>query len=177
MNLLRSTFSLSILSLLLFLNDCEGVVDDNTTVCAPDVLDYHSKIGIKIEKVGNVPTKNTAPRSYNMAPFESYNRDGEKVIFFLDQKEAIIYWERDVDNVVKIWDMKENEIPDGLDLDWSNMAFVTSRVKSISYGKKNQEIVVMHTSKSLPTGWSRPDAPLPAPGTFPGFMVRSISSI
>lgn len=171
MNLLRSTFSLSILSLLLSLNGCEGVADDNTTVCAPDVLDYHSKIGIKIEKVGNVPNKNKGPYSYNMAPFESFNRKGKKVIFFLDQKEGIVFWERGVDDVVKIWDMKENEIPDGLDLDWwGGLSFVTSRVKSISFGRDKEEIVVVHTSKSLPTGWSKPDAPLPAPGSFPGFM-------
>jgi len=169
MNLLSATFSLSILSLLLFQNGCKGDTDDKN-VCKPDVLEYHKTIGIEIEKVGNVPVVNTNPYSYNMAAFESFNSEGGKTIFFLDQKEGIIYWERAVEDVVKIWDMKEDQIPDGLDLNWSNMAFVTSRVKSISFGKNNQELVVVHTSLSLPAGWSEPDAPLPAPGAYPGFM-------
>uniref|UniRef100_A0A7S3V8E9 Reelin domain-containing protein n=1 Tax=Chaetoceros debilis TaxID=122233 RepID=A0A7S3V8E9_9STRA len=41
--------------------------------CGPEALDYHKKIGVKVEKVGFVPAINTEKFSYNMQPMDNFS--------------------------------------------------------------------------------------------------------
>ena len=49
--------------------------------CQPDVLEFSTDIGMKVEHVGNIPTSTTDADSYNMMVSECF----DKQVFFLDQ--------------------------------------------------------------------------------------------
>eukprot|EP00548_Thalassiothrix_antarctica_P008021 CAMPEP_0194142260 /NCGR_PEP_ID=MMETSP0152-20130528/11575_1 /TAXON_ID=1049557 /ORGANISM="Thalassiothrix antarctica, Strain L6-D1" /LENGTH=523 /DNA_ID=CAMNT_0038841171 /DNA_START=287 /DNA_END=1858 /DNA_ORIENTATION=- len=143
--------------------------------CEQSVLPFSDKYGIKLEKVGAVPAINTAPFSYNMNVYDNFNGD---FIFFVDQNNGIIYSHEGgctVGEVAKVWDMSVDSIPDGLTLDWAYAsAPQIFRVKSMTQGPDN-EIIVVFTSSTLPTGWTESDASLPAPGAVQRYACREDS--
>jgi len=138
--------------------------------CYPDPLEYSEEIGMKVEKVGTVPNNNTAPFSYNLAVADTHQKSGK--LFFMNQALGKIY-SYDKEKVTKIWDIEENETPSGLDFDFQGTAGQTFKVHNIVEGDNADEVIVVLTSVSLPTGWSKPDAPLPAPGAYPGYMCNA----
>jgi len=138
--------------------------------CYPDPLEYSEEIGMKVEKVGTVPNNNTAPFSYNLAVADTHQKSGK--LFFMNQALGKIY-SYDKGKVTKIWDIEENETPSGLDFDFQGPAGQRFKVHNIVEGDNADEVIVVLTSVSLPTGWSKPDAPLPAPGAYPGYVCNA----
>lgn len=147
--------------------------DCDTESIAPP---WSEECGLKVEKVGSVPAVNTAGFSYNMAPFDNFRGN---TIFFVDQKEGIIYSHTGgstVSEVTKVWDMNEDDIPSGLELDYESNSSSASiyRVKAMAQGK-GSDIIVVFTSGTLPTGWTEADATLPAAGAIPKYGCRDNS--
>lgn len=121
-----------------------------------------------VEKVGSIPTETTDAFSYNMMPADNFKTDG--LLFFLDQLKGRIYSHNN-DVTTKVWDMAEDEIPSGLDLSYTNMGpSQQAYVKAMSQGSQAGEVYVVFASTSLPSGWSEPDAPLPAPNKYFGYV-------
>ena len=142
------------------------------TSCAPDPLDFNSEVGMMVEKVGNVPTNTTGAWTYNMGVADNFDREG--LLFFLDQSQGRIYSYSD-ETVSKIWDMAEDEIPSGLTLNWSAFgAGQQFKVHAMTQGSKTGEVYVVFSSTSLPTGWTEPDAPLPAPDKYFGYVCDAV---
>lgn len=140
--------------------------------CAPDPLEYNEEVGMMVEKVGSVPTNTTAAWSYNMDVADNFDEEG--LLFFLDQAQGRIYSYSEDSAVTKVWDMAEDEIPSGLDLSWSLFGPAQRfKVHSMSQGSKPAEVYVVFSSTSLPTGWTEPDAPLPAPDKYYGYVCHS----
>jgi len=140
----------------------------------PDPLSPIDTVGIKVTKVGSVPVKdeNTHPFSYNMNVAEDLENNR---LFFLDQKEAIIYayspLNAESGNVEKIWELGIDSAPDGLDLSYEfPFSAGTWRVHQVIPSKEEDEIIVVFGSLTLPTGWTKPSASLPAPGAYPGYV-------
>jgi len=149
---------------LLFFNASKSVQADGHS-CAPDPLEFSETVGLKVEKVGSVPAINTAAFSYNMAPMDNF--DGNS-IYFLDQKNGLIYsYDTSSGDTQTLFDMNSSEVPDGLTLDWTyGGAGQTYRVKSMTQGLSSDEVIVVFSSSTLPTGYTEADAKLPAPGAF-----------
>jgi len=160
---MKFSFAASIVALL-------STIRTTSAQCHPDFLEYSEEIGIKVEKVGSVPNPNTDPFSYNLAVADTHQKSGK--LYFMNQMLGIIY-SYDNATVKKIWDMEENEIPSGLDLNFYGSPGQTFKVHNIVEGENADEIIVVLTSKTLPTGWSEPDAPLPAPGAYSGYVCKS----
>jgi len=137
--------------------------------CSPDPLEYSEEIGMIVEKVGSVPQENTDAFSYNLAVADTHQNTGR--LFFMNQMLGKIY-SYENESVTKIWDMEENEIPSGLDFNFYGPAAQTFKVHNILEADNADEIIVVLTSTTLPTGWSEPDAPLPAPGAYPGYVCK-----
>jgi len=136
--------------------------------CMPDSLLYNEEVGMMVEKVGSIPTETTDAWSYNMMVADNLEKEG--LLFFLDKLMGRIY---SVDNgeTTKVWDMTEDEIPSGLDLSYTGFgASQKTYVKAMTQGSKAGEVVVVFTSATLPSGWSEPDAPLPLPGKYFGYV-------
>jgi hypothetical protein len=144
-------------------------VVDGSAACSPDPLEFSDSIGIKVEKVGSVPTENTDAWTYNMMVADNF----DDKIFFLDQQMGRIfcYDPATGGDTMKIFDMTESDIPDGLTLDFPGPgAAQTNRVHMMSQGKTSDEVYVVFSSSTLPTGWTEADAQLPAAGLFDGFF-------
>mmetsp|Transcript_10740 Transcript_10740/g.21356 ORF Transcript_10740/g.21356 Transcript_10740/m.21356 type:complete len:531 (-) Transcript_10740:173-1765(-) len=159
---MKFTFAASIVALL-------STIRATAAQCSPDPLEYIEEIGMKVEKVGSIPNPNTDAFSYNLAVSDTHQKSGK--LFFLNQMLGQIY-SYDNATVKKIWDMEENEIPSGLDLGFYGPAGQTFKVHNILEGVFTEEIIVVFTSATLPTGWLEPDAPLPAPGAYPGHVCK-----
>ena len=70
--------------------------------------------------------------------------------------------------------MDTDYIPSGLNLDFSSSSpHVTHRVHSMKQGKESNELYVVFSSTTLPTGWSEPDAPLPPLGAYHGYACNA----
>jgi len=74
-------------------------------------------------------------------------------------------------NPIKVFDMATSDIPSGLTLDFSSSgAGQTNRVHMMSKGKTSDEVYIVFSSSTLPTGWTEADGKLPAEGAYPGFF-------
>uniref|UniRef100_A0A7S2RK10 Glucose/Sorbosone dehydrogenase domain-containing protein n=1 Tax=Eucampia antarctica TaxID=49252 RepID=A0A7S2RK10_9STRA len=137
--------------------------------CKPLPLEFSNTMGLMIEKIGSVTAINTDAFSYNMAVFDNF--DGS-MTFFLDQKNGVIYCFDSNDSTTStIFDMNTSDIPAGLTLDWSlGSSGQTYKVKSMTQGMADDQVIVVFTSSTLPTGWTKADATLPAPGTYGQYM-------
>jgi hypothetical protein len=138
--------------------------------CAPEPLEYTDEVGMMVEKVGNVPTNTTDAWTYNMMVSDTLRK--QDMVFFLDQFKGKIYCHSGNagDEVMKIWDMSEDEIPAGLDL--SNASFGAAqqfKVHAMTQGAYKNQVIVVFSSQTLPAGWTEPDAPLPAAGKYSGY--------
>jgi len=139
--------------------------------CAPEALEFHTSIGMQVEKVGSVPTDATNPWSYNMMPADNLDR-----LYFMDQQFGKIYCYDEADkSVKKVFDMStpEQQLPEGIDLSWTyGTAAQTQKVHAMSQGRSIHEVYVVLMSKTLPAGWTQADATLPAEGAFPGYACK-----
>lgn len=159
-------YSITAIGLLLS-NALSGFASANE--CAPDPLEYHESIGITVEKVAQIPTEITAPYSYNMMPMDNFVGD---TMYFLEQQFGKIYaYDQTTSEVRKVFDMKKSRLTLGLTedltLDWTyGGAGQTTRVKSMTQGKKSNEVYIVFTSTTLPEGWTEPDAFLPPSGAY-----------
>ena len=154
--------------------DAQVKIYEPPAECQPDVLEFSTDIGMKVEHVGNIPSSTTAAWSYNMMVQEGF----DKHVFFLDQKFGKIYsYNSEMANggtISKVWDMDKDDIPSGLTMDFSpSIPEATFRVHSMAQGKESNELYVVFHSTTLPTGWSEPDAPLPPPGAYPGYACNA----
>lgn len=149
-----SVFSLSNLSVI-----------TGTNECAPDALEFHDNISMKIERVGSVPALATDPFSYNMAVMDNFEGD---TIYFLDQQFGKIYsYDHETSSTSTVFDIDSSKIPKGLTFDWQyGVAASTFKVKAMTQGSKSNEIYIVFTSSTLPKGWTKPDAKLPPPGAY-----------
>lgn len=133
--------------------------------CAPDALEFSDTMALKVEKVGSIPAVDTGAFSYNMQVMDNFDGD---FIYFLDQNNGLIYSYNTISSETKtIFDMESSPIPAGLTLDWPyGGASGNYRVKSMTQGTASDEVIVVFTSSTLPTGWSEADAPLPPPNAY-----------
>jgi len=122
-------------------------------------------MALNVEKVGSIPTSNPFPGSYNMQPIDNINGD---CLFFLDQKLGLIYSYDTVTHGIEIlFDITTDEVPAGLNLDWTyDISAWTYKVKAMTQGPSEDEIVLVFTSTTLPEGWDGADAPLPPSGAY-----------
>mmetsp|Transcript_8166 Transcript_8166/g.11774 ORF Transcript_8166/g.11774 Transcript_8166/m.11774 type:complete len:529 (-) Transcript_8166:434-2020(-) len=165
-------FSIPALATFFFCQLATKVIPAVADVCAPDALEFSETIAVAVEKIGAVPAINTDAFTYNMAVMDNFT--GE-TIFFLDQKNGVIYSFNTVTSDIKtIFDIQTSIIPDGLTLDWSIAvgSSQTYRVKAMTQGSSSDEVIVVFTSETLPTGWSEPDAKLPPPGAYGQWICR-----
>mmetsp|Transcript_2751 Transcript_2751/g.4151 ORF Transcript_2751/g.4151 Transcript_2751/m.4151 type:complete len:512 (+) Transcript_2751:73-1608(+) len=164
-------FSLSTIACPLFLLAASvfpAASAENT--CSPDPLEFSTSIGMKVEKVGAVPTNNTGAWSYNMMPADNF----DDALFFMDQSEGMIYSYDDSDSsVTKVFDMATSDLPAGITLDWTyGGAGQTFKVHAMSQGKTSDEVYVVFMSSTLPTGWTKADATLPPEDAYPGYACN-----
>lgn len=138
---------------------------------APDPLEFSETIGMQVEKVGSVPAINTAAFSYNMYPADTFD---EYPMYFIDQKEGLVYSYYEDGTVTKVFDMTTSPIPAGMTLDFTfGAASAEFRVQQMSQGAKKGEVYVVMMSSTLPDGWKKADAELPAEGAFPGWVCTA----
>ena len=144
----------------------------SSSSCAPDALDYHPKIGMKVEYVGSVPTTTTDAWTYNMNVEDNFDDS----LYFIDQLMGKIYsYDDSSSSVSKVFDISESDIPDGVTLDWVTShagAAQTNKVHALSKGATSDEIYVVFSSTTLPTEYSEAHAKLPAEGAFPGYVCQ-----
>mmetsp|Transcript_10898 Transcript_10898/g.16763 ORF Transcript_10898/g.16763 Transcript_10898/m.16763 type:complete len:514 (-) Transcript_10898:225-1766(-) len=139
--------------------------------CAPDPLEFSETIGMQVEKVGSVPAANTDEWTYNMNAADSFD---EYPIYFIDQKEGLVFSYDEDGTVSKVFDMTESAIPAGMTLDWTwGGATQEKRVQQLSQGARKGEVFVVMMSSTLPDGWDKADAELPAAGAFPGWTCTA----
>ena len=63
--------------------------------------------------------------------------------------------------------MTSSDLPAGVTLDWDlGSAGQTYKVKSMTRGDLADEVILVMTSSTLPTGWDKADATLPAEGAY-----------
>jgi len=160
---MKFSFAASIVALL-------STIRTTAAQCNPEPLEYIEEIGMKVEKVGTIPNPDNAAFTYNLAVADTHQKSGK--LFFMNQKLGKIYSYKN-ETVTKIWDMEENEIPSGLDFNFYGPAAQTFKVHNILEADNADEVIVVLTSTTLPTGWSEPDAPLPAPGTYSGYVCKA----
>jgi len=132
--------------------------------CAPDALDYHETIAMKIEEAGSIPVavNDTYPFSYNMMVADDF----VDTTFFFDQKNGIIYDE----SGSKVYDVSSDPIPDGLTLDHPTTgASTTMKIAAMARGNNKEEITVVFASSTLPPIISEAHAQLPPAGAYPGY--------
>ena len=123
-------------------------------VCSPDPLEFSKTIGMKVEKVGSIPTNTTDAWSYNMAVADNF----DDKVFFLDQLMGKIYCydPSSGDEPALLFDMATSTIPGGLTLDYSAPgASQVFRVHMMSKGKTADEVYIVFSSSTLPTGSSK----------------------
>lgn len=141
--------------------------------CGPEALNYHKAIRVKVEKVGSVPVVNTASFSYNMQPMDNFSGDS---IYFLDQLFGKVYsynQATDTASTEPIFDMNTSELPDGVKLDWNlGSAGQTYKVKSMTKTLSPDEVILVMTSSTLPVGWDKADAEIPAKGAYSQWVCR-----
>ena len=156
---------ISTLSTALLLFNASKFVQADGHSCAPEPLEFSETVGLKVERVGSVPVINTDPSTYNMAPMDNFDGDS---IYFLDQNNGLIYsYNTSTGDIQTIFDMESSPVPDGLKLDWTwGAAALTYRVKSMTQGLSNDEVIIVFTSSTLPTGWTEADTKLPPQGAF-----------
>ena len=139
--------------------------------CAPDSLEFSGTVGMKVEKVGSVPAKNTGHWTFNMNVADSFD---EYPIYFIDQKEGLVFSYDEYGTVSKVFDMTQSAIPAGVTLDWTwGGASQEFRVQQLSQGARKGGVFVVMVSSTLPAGWDRADAELPAQGAFPGWTCTA----
>uniref|UniRef100_A0A7S2KIV3 Uncharacterized protein n=1 Tax=Leptocylindrus danicus TaxID=163516 RepID=A0A7S2KIV3_9STRA len=139
--------------------------------CAPDPLEFSETIGMQVEKVGSVPAKNTDAWTYNMGTADSFD---EYPIYFIDQKEGLVFSYDEDGTVSKVFDMTESAIPAGMTISWTwGGASQEARVQQLSQGAREGEVFVVLMSSTLPDGWDKADAELPAAGAFPGWACTA----
>lgn len=143
--------------------------------CAPDALEFSETMALKVEKLGSVPARNTDAFSYNMAAMDNF--DGN-VIYFLDQNNGLIFsYDASTSETKTIFDMATSPIPAGLTLDWAyGPASQTYRVKAMTQGSSSDEVIVVFTSSTLPSGWSAPDSSLPPPDAYGRWVCKPDSA-
>jgi len=137
--------------------------------CAPDVIEFSETIGMKVEKVGSIPTSTPGPYSYNMMVYDNF----DDKLYFCDQKLGKIYSYNPTssDEPTIIFDMETSEIPDGLTLDYlAPSPTQASRIHSMAQGKKSDEVYIVFGSSTLPSGRFQVDAQLPPEGAYPGYL-------
>lgn len=136
----------------------------------PAPLETNDSIGMRVTKVGNVPTSTTDAFSYNMGVSED-PKNGR--VFFMDQKfgKIFVYTAKN-GRVDKVWDLENDAIPDGLDLSYDYVPGFDIKVQRVHPGKKKNEVIVIFTSLTLPDGWKKPSASLPAPGAYPAYLCN-----
>lgn len=139
--------------------------------CAPDPLEFSPTIGMRVEKVGSVPAKNKDPWTFNMNVADSFD---EYPIYFIDQKEGLVFSYNENGTVSKVFDITQSAIPAGMTLDWTwGGAAQEFRVQQLSQGAHKGEVFVVMVSSTLPDGWDKADAELPAQGAFPGWACTA----
>jgi len=135
--------------------------------CGPKALDYDERFGVKVKKVGSVPVISAAPWSYNMQPMDNFSGDS---IYFLDQLFGKVYSYNQATKTTStepIFDMNTSKLPDGVTLDWDlGSAGQTYKVKSMTKTPTTNKVVLVMTSSTLPVGWNKADAELPAKGAY-----------
>jgi hypothetical protein len=139
--------------------------DATRPICSPVPLEFSETMSLKVEKVGSVPALSTDAFTYNMAPMDNF--DGH-TIYFLDQKFGMIYSFDTLTSETKtLFDMNSSDIPDGLTLDWTfGSSGQVYKVKAMSQGTSKDEIIVVFTSSTLPSGWAEADSKLPPPEAY-----------
>lgn len=140
--------------------------------CSPDALEFSETIGMKVEKVGSIPTETTDAWTYNMGVADNF----DSKLYFLDQSLGRIYCydPSGTEDPTKIFDMTDlSDVPDGLTLDFATPgASQAFRVHQMAKGKTSDEVIVVFSSSTLPTGYTVADASLPAEGAYPGYMCN-----
>ncbi len=146
------------------------------SACHPDPIQYSEEIGMKVVKVGSIPTDTTGAWTYNMMVADNF----DDKLFFLDQLMGKIYCydPSSGDEPALLFDMATSTIPDGLTLDYKTPgAGQAMRVHMMSKGKTANEVYVVFSSSTLPTGWTEADAKLPPEGAYPGYMCPEGSAV
>jgi len=143
---------------LFFLNYASGQ-------CATDPLEWSETIAMKVEKVGSVPAQATGAFSYNMHVMDNFDGD---TIYFLDQQFGLITsYDHSTSETKLVFDIASSDIPDGLTLDYIyGSAGQIFKVKSMTQGSSSDEVYVVFSSTTLPTGWTEADATLPPAGAY-----------
>jgi len=144
--------------------------------CSPEPLEFSETVGIRVEKVGSIPTTTTGAWSYNMMVADNF----DDKVFFLDQLMGKIYSydPESSEEPALLFDMNTSEIPAGLTLNFNYPgAAQANRVHMMSKGKTANEVYVVFSSSTLPTGYSKADAGLPAEGAYPGYMCDGYETV
>ena len=156
----------------------QGLIEAQDSPCEPNSLSFSETMALSVEKVGSVPAINTGAWTYNMQPMDNFDGD---LLFFLDQKNGFIYSYDAATSEVKTvlnTGSPTSEVPDGLTLDWDfALASSTYRVKAMTQGPSKDEVVIVFTSSTLPTGWDVADATLPPPGPYGQWVCDSSSQL
>ena len=136
------------------------------TNCTPNALDYHPSIGIQVEYVDYIPTNTTAPGTYNMNVEDNF----DNILFFLDQLMGKIY-QYDGDSVSKVFDITSSPLPQSITLDWKRVRPPqTNKIHAMTQGSSRNEVYVVFTSTTFPSGFTEAQAKLPPDGAFPGYI-------
>mmetsp|Transcript_37209 Transcript_37209/g.86801 ORF Transcript_37209/g.86801 Transcript_37209/m.86801 type:complete len:503 (-) Transcript_37209:270-1778(-) len=144
--------------------------------CRIEPLEYSDTIAMEVRKIGSIPTTRQAPFSYNMMPADNF----DDALYFMDQLEGKIYSydENNEEPVELVFDIAEDKLPAGINLDWSfPHSAALQKIHAMAQGANKKEVYVVHLSSTLPAGWTEADAKLPAKNTYHGYACGGVEFV